>query len=496
MEKILKQSQQTQALTMKQFKHFTGTFLNEKIAKSIIVENVEYTASALNQTTAEHTAFIAFTEERLEHILSSKRAWIDGNKVAQAYLGKIEVLVTETPIEELKGTLPQFIVPDVWEFMYEVGTYLRQKTEIPIVAITGSVGKSTTRMMLDHLLQDDFNVLSNRGNHNTRFAMPLYMDKLVQSPDILDLEVSLNALNSRDKGSLTPFIQPTISLLTSIGAAHMTGVADLNAIAKVKANIFKGMAEDGVAIINQDIPTEQLELVLAVARENTTNILTYSMTDMSADLYLVSMKELKDFTEVTVSYQEELYTYYLGLASAGVVENSLGILLVLLSLGLDINQYLDRLLTFHSLPKVMETKKGTIDGKRVTIIDDSHNAAIPSMINGIVSFTNKVSYYSGKKILVLGQVADLGKHSKVLHEQLLPYINNSGADILLGYGEGMKEVVLNAGIPAQWYETLPSYLAAIKRNVTSNSLILLKGSVSGSDYKQISSLLDKELAKG
>ena len=405
MGKLSEENKQPQALTKEDFQQFDGAFLNEKLSESIVVKNIEYTAVGLKQTNWEHTGFVAFTEERLEKVLGSKRTWVNGNQTAVENTEKIEVLVTETPIKELEQTLPQFIVPNVWEFMYQAGEYLRKNTDIPVVAITGSVGKSTTRMMLDHLLNGSFDVLSNVGNHNTRFAIPLYMNKLVQSPDIMDLEVSLNALNSRDKGPQTSFIKPTISMLTSIGAAHMKGVADLNTIARVKANIFSGMAENGIAIINQDIPAEQLVVVMEVAQANTNNILTYSMTDMSADLHLVSMKELKDFTEVTISYRNELFTYYLGLASAGVVEISLGILLVLLSLGLDINQFLDRFMSFRSLPKVMEAKKGTIDGKRVTIIDDSHNAAIPSMINGILSFTNKVSYFSGKKILVLGQVS-------------------------------------------------------------------------------------------
>lgn len=479
--------------TKKDFENFDGQFLDSEIAEKMYITNFEYTSMGVKNTDASHIGFIAFTTKRMKESLGIKREWPDGNLVVERNPEGFEVLVTETPIESLKEVLPQFIVPNTWEFMYQVGNYLRENTDIPVVAITGSVGKSTTRMMIEHLLGKDFSVLSNVGNHNTRFAIPLYMDRMVQSPDILNLEVSLNALNYKDKGPQTLFIKPTISVLTSVGFAHMSGMASLNTLAEFKANIFKGLSSDGVAIINQDIQTEQFKIALNAAKKSTNTILTYSMTDVSADLYLVSMKELKDFTEVTISYQSDLYTYYLSLSSAGMVENSLAALLILIALQVDITKYLPRFSSFHSLPKIMERKRGYIDGKKVDIFDDTHNAAIPSMINAVVSFTNKVAYYSGKKILVLGQVADLGSHSERLHEELISYINNSGADVLLGYGEGMKNVVLNTTLPAQWFDELDNYLFAIKRNITQHSLILLKGSVSGSDYKRISFLLDKEL---
>lgn len=139
----------------------------------------------------------------------------------------------------------------------------------------------------------------------------------------------------------------------------------------------------------------------------------------------------------------------------------------------------------------MERKRGFIDGKKVDIIDDTHNAAIPSMINAIESFTKRTGYYSGKKMLVLGQVADLGTFSQELHEKLIPSINQSGADILLGYGEGMRKVVHSVGIPALWYETMEEYLKVVREKITEDSLILLKGSVSASDYNRISPLLSR-----
>lgn len=476
------------------FESFTGYFLNEELAERIWIKDFEYTAGGVKQTDNKHLAYVSISSDRLNKTLGGKRVSFDNNIVVSSQPERFELIVTEAPIKDLINILPQFIVPNSWEFMYEVGDYLRKSTDIPVIAITGSVGKSSTRMMIEHLLAEDYSVLSNKGNHNTRFAIPLYLTRLVQSPDVLNLEVSLNTLNYKDKGPQTTFIKPTVSVVTSVGYAHMSGMKDLDTLAQFKANVFKGLEDGGTAIINKDICFSQFQILLEEAQQHTDNIQTYSMKkDPSADLYLVSVREMKYITEVTVSCKNQLYTYYLHMASLGMVENSLAALLIIANIGLDINCYLDRFFTFNSLEKVLELKQGSIEEKRVDIYDDTHNAAIPSMINAIESFRKKGFYYSGKKILVLGQVADLGKHSEPLHELLLPYINNSGADILLGYGEHMKKVVDEVDIPSLWMDNLEDYLKNILMNISENSLILLKGSISGSDYKNISPMLDKLL---
>lgn len=481
--------------TKSDFNKMEGYFLNEDLATSIFITNFEYTNVGIKNADDPNSAFISFTRERIKSAIGADRNWPNGDIVVEELKSSLALYVTEKPILELSTIVPQFIVPDTWEFMHQVGTYLREQMDTPVVAITGSVGKSSTRMMIEHLLEEDFNVLSNKGNHNTRFAMPLYMTKLVQAPDVLNLEVSLNALNYRGKGPQSAFIRPTIAVLTSVSFAHMSTMPDLNGLAKLKSNIFEGLNSDGTAIINKDISVEQREIAIESAKRRTKNILTYSMLDDTADMYLLSVKELKDITEVTVSFHGQLYTYYLSLSSIGMVENSLASILVLKTMGLDIEQYLSRFSTFYSFPKVMERKRGYIDQKKVDIYDDTHNAAIPSMINAISSFTNKVPYYSGKKLLVLGQVADLGKFSEQLHEGLIPHINNSGADMLLGYGEAMKKVVDSVSLPSKWFSNLEDYLVEIRKQIDEGSLILLKGSISASDYNQISPLLDKLLQK-
>lgn len=488
-------SRQRRGLVMSDFTSFTGEFLEPSLALDLIISDFEYFPNNVSSGKHSNLAFIDLSDEKLKEITGKTPKWPDRRTFILERKEEIALLITSRPYEELRHELPQFVVPDVWEFMHEAGSFLRKRYEFPVVAITGSVGKSSLRLMLSHLLQHNFSVLENRGNHNTRLAIPLYLNKLAQDPDAVLLEVSLNALNSCDRGPQGEIVHPDIAILTSVDYAHMRGTRDITVIAKVKARLFDGLSIGGTAIINGDIEEEALQIAMDVAKSRKANILTYSLQGKKADLRLIQLKSLKNLTEVTVEYKNRRYTYQMEMASEGMAENSLAAVLTLISLGLELEEYLPRMLDFHSFPKVMAWHQGYLQGYEVAIIDDTHNAAIPSMINGIRAFSEKLPYYSGRKILALGQVADLGAHMIPLHRTLVPIIDASGADILLAYGEGMKTVVAETKLPAIYFEDMDSYVAAILAELTEQSLILLKGSVSASDYHKVSGRLLSLLSK-
>lgn len=477
------------------FAEVTGYFWPEGEKLPPVVTDFEYYPSKHQLDLDQQVAFIDLSDQRLQEITGKAVKWPDRRAYLKNHFDYFSLLITEEPFPELQGSIPQFIVPNTWEFMYELATLLRQKFSGPVVAITGSVGKSSLRLMLDHLLGTTQRVLSNRGNHNTRLAIPLYLTKLVQAPDIVNLEVSLNALNSRDRGPQGQLVKPTIAILTSVDYAHMTGVKDLALMAKIKSRIFEGLQAGGTAIYNQDLAADALAVVAAVAQEKADRILTYSMQGKPADLRLMSLKKMKYLTEVTVQLEEKYYTYYLEIASEGMVENSLAALLALYALEETLPDYLPKFADFRSLPKVMALHSGHYQGKEVDIIDDTHNAAIPSMLNAIRTFRDKGEYYPGSKILALGQVADLGEQSLSLHESLVVEIDESGADCLLAYGPAMKAVASKTRISAAWFDDLDSYEQAILQKITDQSLLLMKGSVSGSDFNQISGRILQHLKK-
>ncbi|MBU5359609.1 hypothetical protein KQI58_00805 [Enterococcus raffinosus] len=124
MNSMIKSKLKPKPFTKKDFENFDGYFLFPEIANKMFVTNFEYTAAGVEHTDVSHIGFVAFTTKRMRESLGIKREWPDGNEVVKRDPQKFEVLVTENPIDSLKKTIPQFIVPNTWEFMYQVGDIL------------------------------------------------------------------------------------------------------------------------------------------------------------------------------------------------------------------------------------------------------------------------------------------------------------------------------------------------------------------------------------
>ncbi|SIT74579.1 UDP-N-acetylmuramoyl-tripeptide--D-alanyl-D-alanine ligase [Edaphobacillus lindanitolerans] len=463
-----------------------------------IISNFEYVVSNLPNTaeTAMKTAFISISRNRWNQVTLKETNWTSGNEAILKHLGPIGLIITEKPIPELLGSIAQIIVQDSFEALLSLAREARRKMNHPVIGITGSVGKSTTRLLFEHLLGDSRSFIATRGNHNTRTGVPLYCAKLASDPSVGILEISLNALNNR--GNLAELVRPDICIVTSVGEAHLSTLHSTTTVATFKARIFDGLTKDGLAIINADIPTEEFQILKKRAGQRTRRIRTYSLHDQTADLHATCITHAKDGTHVAFSHKGETYEFTLSLSGEGTVQNTLGVLLCLMEMGEDPAPLLPKLKSFSSLPKVMERKTLiTPDNRQIEVIDDSHNAAIPSMINAIQAFKAKRPFYRGRGLLVLGQVADLGKQAESLHEKLLPVILDSGADFVFGHGPLMRNAIkqLPEGKIGGWFNHAQDLAAHLPLYCTDDSLVLLKGSVTGSDFSKTGELFSSEARK-
>lgn len=469
-----------------------GQFDTEKI-----VNDFEFAAKELkSKKYTSRLCFISISRKRWNEENKVKTNWPDGNEVLLSLSTYNGVVITEEPIKELKDIVPQIVVENSFKVMPKIALAARDKMDNPVIAITGSVGKSSTRLMLEHLLKEEVDYVATRGNHNTQAGVPLYGAKLCKNPDIGIIEISLNALNNRGNQSLV--IKPDVAIVTSVGAAHLSTLHDTENVAKFKARIFAGLKTNGLAIINKDIADNEKKILIREAKKRTNRIKFYSKHDQTADLYLKSYRQQKYESIITIGYQGEEFTFTMELPSKGMVENSLAALLALLEQGYSAESLLPRLHDFKSLDSILQLKKiETKDGRKVDIIDDTHNAAIPSMINAIETFKEKSPFYTGNKLLVLGQVADLGEQSKELHETLIPHILSSGATHVFGHGKYMRHVIqkLPNSMVGGWFTDVFDLVRHLALYCTNDSLVLLKGSISGSNFYQTRYLIPSRLEK-
>ncbi len=440
------------------------------------------------------TAFVCISPERRSYINRKNVVWRDGNEQIKGRENEFGLLITETPIDDPAVHTPQFIVKNSWEFLLNLSLKLRESYHGPVIAITGSAGKTSTRMMLSHLFRNE-KVLENRGNHNVRFAIPLYMSKLAGQPDLMNLEVSVNALNSYDTGSMSNIIQPDIAIVTSIGEAHLSSLKDTIGVARHKAKVFEGLKENGTAIINADIGTEELAILMDAARKRTNEIICYSTTDTTCEVFVISTTQKREYCEVLISFFGQKISLNLTVSSLGMVSNALATLLTVWKIKGEINSYLSAFETFKPLPKILEKTYYMSDNESsFTFIDDTHNASLPAMKNAIAYFDEIRPFYRGTSILILGQIADLGDASKKVHESLKKQMEESTADYIFGYGEQFKKIFHeehHISDHFQWFATLSEMSERIEELLTEDSLLFAKGSVTGSDFQQIDKYIRK-----
>lgn len=395
---------------------------------------------------------------------------------------RIAVLITEDPIDELYDTIPQIVVTNTWETYKKIAVFQRQLFKQPVVSVTGSVGKSTTRLLCCALYEaKNKHVLTNdKYGSNIRTIIPRFLTQL-DKQDIALLEVSINALTNFDGGPISPIIQSDVAVITQVGGAHLGDFKNtedpIMELAQRKANIFKGMKKGGVAVLNLDIEPKVLKYLEKEASSRALTIKYYSLKNSESDAYILEKKYFKDYTVVTISVGEETTSIKLNMPTDGVLSDLLAALLVYKNLGNDISDLYDALENFKSLDDELEIFEIEDKNSKHTIVDDTHGSTILSAVNSISFFEHRGDFYTGKKILVTETCEDLGEHSHQLNSKLLPHIINSNIDIFIGYGdENIKKLVKSLkkeNFTAFWLSDLQS-LANVLEDQPSDSVMFIK----------------------
>lgn len=412
------------------------------------------------------------------------------------------LLITKTPIEKFTEDVPQFIVEDIEQFMVLLARSVRKQYKNPVIGVTGSAGKSTVTKMLWRLLKSEqTDALTNMGNHNDRHSVPYYLINTIRNPDYTILEIAGDSLLKEKRfGNLAELAELDIGIVTSIGGAHLSRYKDNLNVAEIKSGLVEGIKIGGTLIINQDIEEEELNIFIKKAQARAVQVITYSLNDVNADAYLINKEWTKDYMKVVTSIENYLTRYELYDGSDGSIKNSIGVLLTLKTLGITLDkERLEKFKLVQVLPRVLAKRKYALKNTySIQVIDDTHNASIPSMLNtiGYFKMLAESGKYCGNKILILARVADLGPDSQNLHQQFLEPIANSNADYIFLYGPQMKplmKTLRKQKLLVYHYSDLNDLIDEALELVTDDSLIVMKGSRSESDFELISQRLPEKI---
>jgi len=300
--------------------------------------------------------------------------------------------------------------------------YNRTRADVSVVAITGSNGKTTTRGMTAGVVSQRFETLSTTGNLNNEIGLPLTLLKLSHSHEWAVVELGMNHPGEIER--LARISRPDIGIITNIGPAHLEGLNSLEGVMNAKGELIDGIKPDGTAILNADD-----KMVMNLARRTSKKVLLFGFSDnASVRARLVEVKRYA--TSFTLMLPEETVAVDLPVSGGFMVTNALAAASVGYLAGLpasEIKAGLEKITPEKGRMNILTLSNG------ITIIDDSYNANPGSMEAAIKTLSELKANNRG--VLIAGDMLELGKHSKKMHEKIGALCAESGIARLYATGQ-------------------------------------------------------------
>lgn len=404
----------------------------------------------------------------------------DGHKFVSAAnaAGAVGVLVSEPQAVPDLTDVPRVQVKDTRLALGQLAAYWRDKFTGKLVGITGSNGKTSVKEMCSKILIDhagSASVLSTKGNLNNEIGLPMTLLELTDQHKFAVIEMGANHVDEIDY--LTMIARPDVALVNNAGPAHLEGFGSMKNIAKAKAEIYNGLSENGIAVINQD------DVFAGYWRDccSGLNTLSFSMQDESADVYAKCIDD-KHYRIITKTAQADLA---LGVPGKHNVMNALAATAVTLSLGLPLQAIAASLSEFENIQGRL-TVKHSVAGYQV--IDDTYNANPLSMEAAI----DVLADMQGDTVLVLGDMAELGEHAEKLHAEIGSKAKAAGIKKLYATGKLSVNTVDAFAENGFYFESKNELIDALKQDLTADAVVLIKGSRSAAMEEVVEWILTHE----
>ena len=358
---------------------------------------------------------------------------------------------------------PALVVADTRLALGRLAAAWRAGFEIPVIAVTGSNGKTTTKEMIAAILRRQYGdtVLATRGNLNNDIGLPLTLLGLAAGQRAAVIEMGMN--HPGEIAYLTQIGAPTVAVVTNAQRAHLAGMGDMNQIAREKGSIFAGLGAGGVAVVNAD--DAYAGLWRRMAGRNP--LLTFGI-ERGADVRAVVRQQglttlLSLWTPVG---QAELKLAVPGRHNA---RNALAAAAACLAAGIPLAAVVAGLEGFAGLKGRLQRRQGRAGA---VVLDDTYNANPDSVRAGIDVLAATI----GRKVLVLGDMGEIGEASGQYHDEIGGYAKSQGVDRLLAFGDASQQAVRNFGEGARHFCDIEKLIAAVNKQLGPETTVLVKGS--------------------
>lgn len=427
-----------------------GKFLNPPSDETMILEMTTDSRKTLNSG-----LFIPLKGERF-----------DGHDfVNQVYdKGAVATLtMNQTVVDERLVTI---WVEDTQKALLDLARFYRSQFEIPVIGITGSVGKTSTKEIIAATLSGKWQVHKTQGNFNNEIGLPLTLFGLNETHQAAVIEMGMNHFGEIHKLSTTA--KPDVAVITNVGTSHIENLGSREGILKAKLEILDGLNPNGLLVINGDND------LLSTLKEVGVSKVTYGLNDKN-DYWAKNMTQEGLYTMAEVISPHRHYKIKIKALGEHMVYNTLAAIAVAEYYKLSEAEILKGLSSYE--PAKMRMQISVLENG-LTVMDDTYNASPDSMKAALKVLKNYVS--KGRKVAVLGDMFEMGDFAPKLHQEVGEFASSIGIDLLIAVGSLAKYIELGyqeAGSKAVYYfETKEAFIKAMQGIFQKEDCVLFKAS--------------------
>ena len=440
---------------------FGGTLLNP---------DCEYSQVSINsRNLADGDLFVAIKGERF-----------DGHDFLSDIALKASGLVVSCPDKNLPIT--QWVVEDTTKALGQLARMNRNRFDGQLIAVTGSSGKTSVKEMITSIHSQSVKVHATKGNLNNHIGVPLTLLSMDADADIAVIE--MGASGAGEIAYLCSIAKPDITLVNNIQHAHIEGFGSIEGVASAKSEIYSGLGANGTAVVNLDLSWSQQWLNTLCDNR----CLTFSTEHQNADIYAHNIEAL-----VGGCYRFELcsgdqkLTLELPMPGLHSVKNAVAAAACALASGVSLEQIAQGLMAVKPVSGRLNSYQLSTD---TTLIDDTYNANPDSFKAAL----DVLSASAGRRVLVMGDMAELGEEAMQMHEEIGRYAQEKGVDIL--HSVGLLSAIAANEFGGTHHQDKHQLISAITDLLAEKikTTVLIKGSRSSGMDEVVKTLSNKEIS--
>lgn len=434
-----------------------------------------------SRTAGQGDAFFAIKGDRF-----------DGHDFASAAVaGGVNLLVvSEAKLPALgRLTAPMIVVKDVLAALEDLGRASRARSQAKIIAITGSVGKTTTKEMLRRALQPSGEAHASAASFNNHWGVPLTLARMPATAAFGIFEIGMN--HPGEIRPLVSMVQPHVAIITTIAAAHMGNFKNLTEIAAAKAEIMEGLADGGHLLLNRD--NEKYAWLKKRAAELGVPHIHSFGEHAKAEFRLLNCKLLADCSTLTARIGADEVAVKIGAPGRHLVQNALAVLGAVQLSGANLAKATHAMAGFSAEKGRGARHALKIGGGRFILIDESYNANPASMRAALDLLRDTPVRPRSRRIAVLGDMLEMGRFSEQVHRDLAGQLVEAGVDMVCLAGPEMRALheQLGTDVETVYREDADGLAKHLVSALRDGDAVMVKSSLGIGFGRIVKALLDK-----